>query len=79
MLIMYWLSDGEIYHVITGYSSVEEFNPQRAEEFKKIFGFLYVPVINDFVINRYVDFKVDTDVNELVYIGENVPYRIQRK
>ena len=70
---MYWLSDGEIYHIITGYETIEEFNPKRAEEFKKVFGFKYYDTINDFVLNRYVSFKIDLPTGELIYVGEGLP------
>lgn len=58
MLVIYFKSDGEIYQVATGYKTLEEYHGKRAEEFALIFDAIYIEESNDYVFNRFMDFKV---------------------
>lgn len=59
MLIIYFKSDGEIYQVATNYKTLEEFYGNRAAEFSLIFDSIYIEEINDYILNRYIDFEVE--------------------
>ena len=58
MLIIYFKSDGEIHQVATGYKTLEEYYGRRLEEFSLIFDSIYIEEQNDYIFNRFFDFKV---------------------
>ena len=65
MIVIYYKSDGEIYQVAIGYSSFEEYYGKRAEEFSQIFDCIAMES-NDYIFNKFSDFRVDTETKELV-------------
>lgn len=58
MIVIYFKVDGEIHQVAPGYKSIEEYYGCKAEEFKKIFDYLYFEDENYFLFNNFYQFEI---------------------
>lgn len=65
MLIIYYKSDGEIFRVVSPYKNMEEYFGSRTSEYSLIFDCVYIDTLNDYLFNRYIDFKVNLDTKEI--------------
>ena len=65
MLIIYFKSDGEIYRIASPYKTMREFFGKRTEEFSLIFDAIYINELNDYLFNRYPDFRVNLETKQL--------------
>lgn len=74
MLIIYFKSDGEIYRVTSPYKNLDEYFGQRANEFKLIFDGIYIETLNDYLFNRYIDFKVNLNTKQLEAKAETLDF-----
>ena len=65
MILIYFLSTGEIYEIGTGWKTIEEFYGYRSEDMKKILGYKYVEY-DRFLYENTHRFKIDVNTKELV-------------
>lgn len=73
MLLIFYLSDGVVYNVATGWKNLDEYYGNRAEEMKKVFGGVYLP-FDRYVYDHHFLFKYNQESKQLEFKGEAPSY-----
>lgn len=73
MLIIYYLSDGEVHNVAIGWKNLQQYYGRRAEEMSRIFGSIYIP-FDKYVYDHHYLFKYNVKTNKLEFKSEPPAY-----